>query len=755
MKIREASPIAQDGKETDFDQIENWMTLPGSGISRRSFLCSLGALALSACGGDGGESLLGANTRSIASSTTGATTVGRAAAAASPMAFVHPGLLHTQSDFDRMNTKVATQASPWIDDWKLMLSKNLANTSWTPNPQSIIYRGSPSGNNWWYLAWDVEAAYIDALRWKIQGDMAAADRAVKIMNAWSGKLTQIWWADGYYDGFLVAGIQGYKLANVGEIMRSYSGWAPADFASFQSMMKNIFYPMNSGITNLANPSSINVYSNWDLCATAAVMAIGVLCDDSDMFNAAVTYFKQGQGNGGIAQMVYFTHPGYLGQTQESGRDQGHNTLSITLVSSICEMAWNQGIDLYGYDNNRVLSGCEYVAKGNQIQSGSTYYSMPFMAYSNQNANDTQFSTASQGIKRPEWALVYNHYVNRQGIAAPYSEKFAALVAPEGSDDYPANGGFDLFGFGTLTCLRDPIAKGAPPSGLSAVTTSGQVVLSWWGTAYATSYTVKRATVSGGPYAVVASGISDLLTYTDAGLAAGTYYYVVTATAASGETAASNEVQAVVGISLDTRLPFGDGSGTIAADTSGHGNNATLQGGAAWATDSIRTAVSLNGSSAYVSLPDDIVKTTGDFTISAWVYWNGGQTWARIFDFGSSFNRYMFLTPNSNTGKLRFATSLNQGWTQSVLEGPSALPSKTWVHVAVTQSGSTATLYVNGAAVASNSAMLFSPFQIGHTTQNWVGRSQFPHDPYFSGKIADFRIYRGQLSASQVAALAAG
>ena len=229
-----------------------------------------------------------------------------------------------------------------------------------------------------------------------------------------------------------------------------------------------------------------------------------------MFSAAVTYFKQGQGNGGIAQMVYFTHPGYMGQRQESGRGQGHNTLSISLVSSICEMAWNQGIDLYGYDNNRVLSGCEYVAKGNQIQSGSTYYSMPFMAYSNQNANDTQFSAASQGIKRPECALVYNHYVNRQGIAAPYSAKFSALVTPEGSDDYPANGGFDLFGFGTLTCLRDPIAKGAPPSGLSAVTTSGQVVLSWWGTAYATSYIVKRATVSGGPYAVVASGISDLL-----------------------------------------------------------------------------------------------------------------------------------------------------------------------------------------------------------------------------------------------------
>ncbi len=50
--------------------------------------------------------------------------------------------------------------------------------------------------------------------------------------------------------------------------------------------------------------------------------------------------------------------------QESGRDQGHNVLGIGLMGAFCEMAWNQGNDLYGYDDNRFLKGAEYVAKYN-------------------------------------------------------------------------------------------------------------------------------------------------------------------------------------------------------------------------------------------------------------------------------------------------------------------------------------------------------------------------------------------------------
>jgi hypothetical protein len=90
--------------------------------------------------------------------------------------------------------------------------------------------------------------------------------------------------------------------------------------------------------------------------------------------------------------------------------------------------------------------------------------------------------------------------------------------------------------------------------------------------------------------------------------------------------------------------------------------------------------------------------------------------------------------------------------QSVAAG-SALPTGRWVHLAVTLSGTVGTLYLDGTAVATNEAIALAPFQLGTTTQNWLGRSQYSADPYFNGRMQDLRILSGALSAKDIAALA--
>jgi hypothetical protein len=122
---------------------------------------------------------------------------------------------------------------------------------------------------------------------------------------------------------------------------------------------------------------------------------------------------------------------------------------------------------------------------------------------------------------------------------------------------------------------------------------------------------------------------------------------------------------------------------------------------------------------------------------------------RIFDFGSGTGTYMYLTPvNGANGKIRFGMKLG-GSSEQIIDGLAALPTGGWHHVAVTLNGSTGTLYVDGQQVGSNTAMTIKPSDLGVTTQNWIGRSQFSGDPYLNGLVDDFRIYNQALTASQV------
>jgi fibronectin type 3 domain-containing protein len=83
---------------------------------------------------------------------------------------------------------------------------------------------------------------------------------------------------------------------------------------------------------------------------------------------------------------------------------------------------------------------------------------------------------------------------------------------------------------------------AVPTGLAATAGNAQVSLAWTASPGATSYYVKRATVSGGPYAQV--GTPTTASYVDTGLTNGTKcYYVVSAYNSAGESANSNEVSA--------------------------------------------------------------------------------------------------------------------------------------------------------------------------------------------------------------------
>jgi Alginate lyase len=360
--------------------------------------------------------------------------------------FVHPGLLNTQKDYTRMRLEVAHKTSPWIDDWKLLRANRHDSPDWKPNPQSIVVRGSNGTNkqNYASLYNDIAAAYADGLDWQISGDKSAANKAVEILNAWSSTLTQI---TGTSDKYLASGIYGYEFACAAEVVRKYPGWKPGDFKRFQQMMLQIFLPMNVAFLKNHNDAKIDHYwANWDLSNIASMMAIGILTDQRSTYDAAIDYYLHGDGNGALQHMVWKLYDGGLGQWQEAGRDQGHSTLGVGLAGGICQMAWNQGDDLFGADDNRFLKGAEYVAKYN------LGFDVPYTVYTNSDVTQETISPIGRGPDRPIWELLYNHYVVLRRVSAPYVAQCAKKVRPEGGGgDYgPNSGGFDQLGYGTLT-----------------------------------------------------------------------------------------------------------------------------------------------------------------------------------------------------------------------------------------------------------------------------------------------------------------
>ncbi|MGG4146741.1 LamG domain-containing protein, partial [Paenibacillus algorifonticola] len=93
--------------------------------------------------------------------------------------------------------------------------------------------------------------------------------------------------------------------------------------------------------------------------------------------------------------------------------------------------------------------------------------------------------------------------------------------------------------------------------------------------------------------------------------------------------------------------------------------------------------------------------------------------------------------------------------QNISQG-SNLTANTWKHIAVTLSGSTGILYIDGVQAATNTGMTFKPSDLAPTTSgNFIGKSEWAGDKYLKGQIDDFRIYNRVISASEVTSVMNG
>ncbi|MCX5561722.1 beta-L-arabinofuranosidase domain-containing protein [Streptomyces sp. NBC_00038] len=164
------------------------------------------------------------------------------------------------------------------------------------------------------------------------------------------------------------------------------------------------------------------------------------------------------------------------------------------------------------------------------------------------------------------------------------------------------------------------------------------------------------------------------------------------------------------------------------------------------------AENVRGSYQYVDLPAAVLGGASAITLSAWVKPTHDANWTRVFDFGNDTTRYMYLAPRNATGVPRFAITTGGPGGEQGLNGTAALPLNQWSHLAVTITGSTGTLYVNGTAVAQNTSMTLTPAALGTLANNWLGRSNYPADPVFAGAFDEFNVWSRALTTAEITAL---
>lgn len=317
--------------------------------------------------------------------------------------FRHPGLLVTQESLSRMkgyieqgNPTVAAAYEALCKDGRSQADYKMR------GPWHIVARDGKHGRTKGGSESDMTAAFYNALRYRLTGETPHANRAMAIINAYADSLLAL---DGH-DAPLCC-LQGFYLVNAMELMREQA--TPTEMTQWKAMLKRSFV----ATMDRFEADSPYANGNWGAIVNKMRMAVAIFTDDREGYSKACGMFLQCNDNSALPNYIAPT-----GQCQETGRDQAHAQLGVGNLAEQCEMAWNQGDDLWGTLDNRMLTGYEYMAKYNL-----GYDDVPFTTWTDRTGlycNWTVPSAMQRGKLRPVYELAYAHYVGRRGLSMPYT-----------------------------------------------------------------------------------------------------------------------------------------------------------------------------------------------------------------------------------------------------------------------------------------------------------------------------------------------
>ena len=184
--------------------------------------------------------------------------------------------------------------------------------------------------------------------------------------------------------------------------------------------------------------------------------------------------------------------------------------------------------------------------------------------------------------------------------------------------------------------------------------------------------------------------------------------------------------------------------TIADITATH-HVGTLNAAGWTAQGKYGSALSFNGSNAWVTIPDhaSLDLTTGA-TLMAWVYPTGLSGYRTVVMKETSGGATYYLY--SGPGDLAMGGGRFNGGQYRETSGGAVLPLNTWTHLATTYDGANIRVYRNGALVATLAST--GPFDQSNSPLRLGGNSIWSE--WWQGRIDEVRVYNRALSAAEIA-----
>ena len=275
--------------------------------------------------------------------------------------FVHPGIQWTTGDLDRLQRRLSENASPWIDGWDEMRGWDGTRTtgvgSLDYDMQGPFVLVENRGANQRQHTADAQAALYHAIQFYMTRDVAHAELATEILDAWATMHTD-WGGPSVH---LHAAWRGGMMVRAAEILRyEYFGWTEENTQHCEDYFTNVLLPelRPGNPLRAANQGANNLWG---------MVQVAIFTNNQELFQECLDAYLN-DPCAGISNSL----PN--GQCGDTGRDQGHAAAMIGNLGATAQIFYTQGVDVYGVLDNRLLKVMEYWCQYNSGTRGRVHRS---------------------------------------------------------------------------------------------------------------------------------------------------------------------------------------------------------------------------------------------------------------------------------------------------------------------------------------------------------------------------------------------